>query len=50
MSQFGNAYSYDHWKIVVDIMTYVFNTKEYKLNLQTLKVQVWFHILTQTGK
>ena len=37
MSQFCNAYSYSHWKIVVDIMNYVFNTKEYKLNLSNVK-------------
>ena len=37
MSQFCNAYNYEHWKIVVDIMNYVFNTKEYKLNLSNVK-------------
>ena len=37
MSQFCIAYSYSHWKIVVDIMNYVFNTKEYKLNLSNIK-------------
>ena len=37
MSQFCNAYSYSHWKIVVDIMNSVLNTKVYKLNLSNIK-------------
>ena len=37
MSQFCNAYNYEHWKIVVDIINYVFNTKDYKLNLSNVE-------------
>jgi hypothetical protein len=33
MSQYCNGYTYEHWKIVVNILSYVFNTKDYKINL-----------------
>lgn len=36
MSQFCNCYNYYHWKIVVDTMNYVFETKDYKIDLSTV--------------
>jgi hypothetical protein len=33
MSQYCNGYTYEHWKIVVNILSYVFNTKDDKINL-----------------
>jgi len=37
MSQFCNCYNFQHWKVVVDIINYVFNTKNYKLILSNGK-------------
>ena len=37
MSQFCNGYTYQHWKIVVDILNYALNTKDYKMNLTDIK-------------
>ncbi|UYV79758.1 hypothetical protein LAZ67_18000575 [Cordylochernes scorpioides] len=36
MAQFCNGYTYQHWKIVVDLMNYVFRTKHYKINLSNV--------------
>ena len=37
MSQFNNGYSFQHWKYVVDIMNYVFLTKDYMINISDVK-------------
>ncbi|GBN40423.1 Retrovirus-related Pol polyprotein from transposon RE2 [Araneus ventricosus] len=37
MAQFSNNYNYQHWLYVVDILNYVFNTKEYKINLRVFE-------------
>ncbi|UYV78561.1 hypothetical protein LAZ67_16002003 [Cordylochernes scorpioides] len=36
MAQFCNGYTYHNWKIVVDLMNYVFRTKHYKINLSNV--------------
>jgi hypothetical protein len=36
MSQYCNGYTFQHWKIVVDLMNYVFNTKYYTINLSKI--------------
>lgn len=36
LSQYCNGYTYKHWCYVVDLMNYVFSTKDYKINLSNI--------------
>ena len=37
MSQFCSGYTYQHWTVLADIVNYVFNTRNYMLNLSNVK-------------